>query len=62
MTSVTRTIISEVGVSAAIAAASVIVLPKLSDPAAPINYPLAVIVFLACSFAFAGYELLTRRT
>lgn len=61
MTSITRTIISEIGVSAVIAAGSVVVLPKLSDPSAPVNYPLAVSVFLACSLAFAGYEFLSRR-
>jgi hypothetical protein len=62
MSPVLRIIISEVGLSAVIAAASVNGLPKLSDPAAAVNYPLAVIVFLACSFAFTGYELLTRQT
>jgi len=62
MTALQRIIVSEIGLSAVIAAASVIGLPKLSDPAAPVNYPLAVIVFLACSFAFVGYELLARRS
>jgi hypothetical protein len=61
MTSFTRTIISEIGVSAVIAAGSAVVLPKLADPTAPINYTTAFGVFLACSLAFAGYEFLTRR-
>lgn len=62
MTPVVRTIIGEVGLSAVIAAVAVIGLPKLSDPTAPANYPLAVVVFLACSLAFASYELFARRT
>ncbi|GAA3068781.1 hypothetical protein GCM10010520_15520 [Rhizobium viscosum] len=62
MTAFQRIIISEIGLSAVIAAAAVIGLPKLSDPAAPVNYPLAVIVFLACSAAFVGYELFARRS
>lgn len=62
MTPIVRTIIGEVGLSAIIAGVAVIGLPKLSDPAAPANYPLAAIVFILCSLAFAGYELFARRT
>ena len=62
MTPLLRTIIGEIGLSAVIAAASVIGLPKLVDPAAAANYPLAIAIFVLCSLSFAGYEFFTRQT
>jgi hypothetical protein len=40
----------------------VIGIPKLTDPNAAANYPLAIGVFLMMSAAFVAYELITGKS
>ncbi|MDK4734361.1 hypothetical protein [Rhizobium sp. CNPSo 3490] len=61
MTGFWRLIVQEVVLSAILAAGSVIGLPKLANPNASADYPLAAVVFLAMSAALVTYELLTRK-
>lgn len=61
MSPVIRMIAQETALSALISAVAVIGLPKFFDPAAPVNYPLALGVFVLMSLAFAAYELFVRR-
>ncbi|MFS2154463.1 hypothetical protein [Rhizobium sp. Rhizsp42] len=61
MSPVIRMIARETALSALISAVAVIGVPKLFNPAAPVNYPLAIGVFALMSLAFAAYELLVRR-
>lgn len=61
MTDLSKLIVQEVALSAVLAGGTVIGIPKLTDPNAAANYPLAIGVFLAMSAAFVAYELLTRR-
>ncbi|MDM9628174.1 hypothetical protein QTL95_19975 [Rhizobium sp. S152] len=61
MSPTARMIAQEVALSALILAVAVIGLPRFFDPGAPVNYPLALGVFVLMSLAFAAYELLVRR-
>ncbi|AHG48452.1 hypothetical protein RLEG12_05895 (plasmid) [Rhizobium leguminosarum bv. trifolii CB782] len=61
MTRFAKLIIQEVALSAVLAVGTVIGIPKLADPNAIANYPLAIVVFLAMSLALVAYELLTRK-
>lgn len=61
MSPVIRMIAQETALSALISAVAVIGLPKFFDPAAPVNYPLALGVFVLMSLTFAAYELFVRR-
>ncbi|MBY4611641.1 hypothetical protein K6M90_28885 [Rhizobium sp. 9T] len=61
MTRRSKLIVQEVALSAVLAAGTVIGIPKLTDPNAAANYPLAIGVFLMMSAAFVAYELITGK-
>ncbi|MBY3367125.1 hypothetical protein [Rhizobium laguerreae] len=62
MTALSKLIMQEVALSAVLAAGAVIGIPKLTDPNAAANYPLAMGVFLAMAATFVAYELFVTKS